>query len=374
MRIAQITDQITDNGVSMVIQNLAEGFRQAGHETHTFTWKESKSKDDQSTRVFIRGLSDKKVSFISRFFRALVGERLWFFFNSKQFSQEFTNQVDLEGYDAVLIHGLACIPLWRLSRKFFIVAHSTKSRMLLRRRQFLFLPMLKKFYSRIYQSHPVICVSEGVREDLITVFKAPPEQLYTIYNPFPVDRIREKSREPIEDVPDDYVLAVGRPVKSKRFDRLMRVYKSSGISVPLVVIVGSGKVKKVKKLASRYQIQDQVQIIGYRENPYSYMAQARLLILTSDYEGLPTVLIESLICGTPVVSTDCPSGPNEILTGELSRCLAPVDDEEKLARLIAEVYAKPITIDPLMLEKFSLHSCVIKYERVLSGHGRKNST
>ncbi len=69
-----------------------------------------------------------------------------------------------------------------------------------------------------------------------------------------------------------------------------------------------------------------------------------------------------------MVSTNCPSGPNEILTGDLSRCLAPVDDEVKLARLIAELYEAPITINPLILDKFSLHSCVVKYERVLRGN------
>ncbi len=81
-----------------------------------------------------------------------------------------------------------------------------------------------------------------------------------------------------------------------------------------------------------------------------------MTVLSSDYEGLPTVIIESLALGTPVVSTDCPSGPREILKGDLSRFLVPVEDEQALATMIRDAVAEAekgdIHIDPAVLEPF----------------------
>jgi glycosyltransferase involved in cell wall biosynthesis len=84
--------------------------------------------------------------------------------------------------------------------------------------------------------------------------------------------------------------------------------------------------------------------VAFRQNPYPWIAGARLLVLSSDYEGFPMVLIEALACGTPVVSTDCPHGPGEILTGELARWLVPVGDSRALAERITAALAERIDV------------------------------
>lgn len=87
---------------------------------------------------------------------------------------------------------------------------------------------------------------------------------------------------------------------------------------------------------------------GFQNNPYCWMKHARLLVLSSDYEGIPSVVVEALICGAPVVSTDCPSGPNEIMTVELARWLVPQGNSDLLARKTDEALQSEIDLGVLM--------------------------
>jgi glycosyltransferase involved in cell wall biosynthesis len=107
-----------------------------------------------------------------------------------------------------------------------------------------------------------------------------------------------------------------------------------------------------------------VTVAGFRENPFPWYANAAACVLSSDREGMPNVLIESLICGTPVVSTDCPSGPREVLIGELSRWLVPSGDAAALAQKMREVIEVPPKIDAAILERFSKEQAINAIEEL----------
>jgi glycosyltransferase involved in cell wall biosynthesis len=100
----------------------------------------------------------------------------------------------------------------------------------------------------------------------------------------------------------------------------------------------------LQQLVKKLQIEKDVIFVGFQKNPYVYINNANLLMLTSDSEGLPTVIIESLILGTPVVSTDCPTGPNEILNGWGSECLVNISDEVSEDRIIGDLATKSLAI------------------------------
>ena len=135
-----------------------------------------------------------------------------------------------------------------------------------------------------------------------------------------------------------------------------------------LVILGGGPEKpKLKKLIQEYEISDHVYLPGYVSNPYAYLSRASLFALSSDFEGLPTVLIEALACGCPVVSTDCPSGPREILEDGKWGTLVPVGDAEKLAEAMVKTLNNPPQRARLKerAEAFNVASAVKQYQKTL---------
>jgi glycosyltransferase involved in cell wall biosynthesis len=134
--------------------------------------------------------------------------------------------------------------------------------------------------------------------------------------------------------------------------------------VDLVVLTNN--VKKLKKLVKKHNTKNKtVTSFNFKQNPYPLVRNAKALVLSSDYEGLGMVLIESLACGTPVVSTDCPHGPNEILVDDLAQFLSPVGDPKKLTEKIDLAVNYQVT-DPSILEKVDLDKVVDEYLSLLA--------
>jgi glycosyltransferase involved in cell wall biosynthesis len=125
---------------------------------------------------------------------------------------------------------------------------------------------------------------------------------------------------------------VGRFAKQKRHDILFEALQNVSEGYKLVCLCRVSK--KMTKLIKKMRLEHRVMVTGFVQNPYTWIKQAELLVLSSDYEGLPTVLIEALACGTPVVSTNCPHGPDEIMTEALSEYLVPKREPEQLANKI----------------------------------------
>ena len=133
--------------------------------------------------------------------------------------------------------------------------------------------------------------------------------------------MRRKAQEPLEHPwfaagEPPVVLAVGR-LTPRRISGPSSVPlpKSGEIAVRLLIL-GEGEDRPLlETLIARLGLEEDVQMPGFVANPYAYMAHAKLFVLSSRWEGLPTVLVEALFCGLPVVATDCPSGPSEILQG-----------------------------------------------------------
>ncbi|MHA1845999.1 MAG: glycosyltransferase [Promethearchaeota archaeon] len=189
------------------------------------------------------------------------------------------------------------------------------------------------------QSDLIIAVSKGIKIVLEEDFRIASKKIKVIYNPIPLEEVILKSKKRVEHLflkNNDFqlIISAGRLVKLKRFDRLLKAfaiikrYKKSA----RLIILGDGILKReLENLALRLNINKFVSFVGYKDNPYAWMSKAHIFALSSDYEGFPNVLIEAMACGVPVISTDCPSGPKEIITNEKNGILVPVGDERKLA-------------------------------------------
>ncbi|QHM73048.1 glycosyltransferase [Mixta intestinalis] len=215
---------------------------------------------------------------------------------------------------------------------------------------------------RVYQHRNIIGVSPFVIDDLKQHYGIQPAREAVIFNPFDVQLIVQQSREPCELSGQDYLLHVGRFHPTKRHDRLLEAYAQSGLQAPLVLI-GQGnpaRIATLKQLAERLNIAERVIFKGFTHNPYAWIKHARMLIVSSDSEGFGNVLVEALLCQTPVVSTRCPGGPETILQGELARGLAEMTSES-LAERMRDIYHRPPELQQLDLSAYSLEVICQRY-------------
>lgn len=246
--------------------------------------------------------------------------------------------------------------------KTWFCLHGVFSASYLAHRQGFSLWQKKLKMRRVYQNRNIIGVSQYVVSDLKRSFAIQPKHEQIIFNPFDFDTVRAAAMQPCEMAGQPYLVHVGRFHQTKRHDRLLRAYAKTGISAPLVLI-GQGTdeaVGRVKQLALTLGIQNRVIFKGFTDNPYPWISNAKLLVVSSDSEGFGNVLVEALICQVPIVSTRCPGGPVSIMTGELTRGLANLD-VDSLADTIATVWSNPPDVARLDLEAYSIEAICKQY-------------
>lgn len=216
-------------------------------------------------------------------------------------------------------------------------------------------------YRRLYDGKNLIAVSTGVADDLREKLGMAAANIVRIYNPFDLNQIRRLAEETPPGLPQTpYIVHVGRFAPQKRHDLLFEAWKIAALPHKLVLLTPPSGA--LNALIASSGMDDRVIIAGFQQNPYPWIRRATALVLCSDHEGLPNVLIEALICGTPIISTDCPCGPREIMTGDLARFLVPVGDTHALAEALRTVIDCPAAPSDGHLERFSSEAITQEYE------------
>src|SRR6185503_5323877 len=188
----------------------------------------------------------------------------------------------------------------------------------------------------------VVGVSSGVVDDLARFTSLPAEKLKVVFNPIVTPDLKERAKEPVEHPwfadGSKVFIAVGRLRPQKDFRTLLQAFSRVRAARPArLIVLGEGPERsELEELARELGIADDVSLPGSVENPYAYLSRAVAFVLSSRWEGLPTVLIEALACGLPVIATDCPSGPKEILAGGRYGKLVGVNAVEDLAAAMEE--------------------------------------
>lgn len=184
----------------------------------------------------------------------------------------------------------------------------------------------------------VIAVSNGVAADVETFSGLKSGQVRCVYNPVYDQSLSDAAAKPVDHPwlqpgQPPVLIAAGRLHEQKGFDVLLRALRIVVRTTPCrLIVMGEGEQRAaLEALVADLDLADHVSLIGFVENPYAMMSRAGVFVLSSRWEGLPTVLIEALACGAPVVSTNCPSGPDEILEGGRYGVLVPVEDPQALA-------------------------------------------
>ncbi len=208
-------------------------------------------------------------------------------------------------------------------------------------------------YRRIRRAYPradgVLAVSAGVARDVAAISGLPEADIAVIPNPVITPRLFQLAAEPADHPwlaaprPAPVLLAAGRFTEQKDFSTLLRAFAGlRGRRPARLILLGEGPLRaRLEAEAQTLGVAGDVAFPGFQANPYAWMGRADAFVLSSAWEGSPTVLTEAMALGRQVVATDCPSGPREILAGGSVAPLVPVGDPRRLADAMEEVLARP---------------------------------
>lgn len=226
----------------------------------------------------------------------------------------------------------------------------------------------KKLYKNAYN---IIAVSKATADDASKVLNIPRDRINVIYNPIINEYLLNNSKMEVESKffnNGNYIniLSVGRLTDAKSFDTLIKAFNivlCEMKNVRLTIIGEGNKRQELKELSKNLKIEQYIDMPGFKTNPYAYMSKCDVFVLSSKWEGLPSVIIEAMACGAKIVSTDCKSGPREILEDGKYGKLCPVGDEKKLAEMIIESLNDKTNIVDIdtHLKKFSFDKIIDEY-------------
>ena len=277
--------------------------------------------------------------------------------------------------ERVNIMALLAKKLFRVKPKLIISVHVNNSEAMVRQGTSIYKKLVILVARRIYRwADKVVAVSKGVAGDVEKLFLVSRDKIDVIYNPVISKDIDKKANEAVDHPwlnQDRFpvVLGVGRLIRQKDFSTLIKSFYEikKYIADAKLIILGEGEERlKLEREINELELNDEVDLPGYVENPYSYMKKSEVFVLSSAWEGFGNVLVEAMAVGTPIVSTNCPSGPAEILEGGKYGPLVEVGDTKELAAAIINVLKDPSEPGILIrrAQEFSVDKAVTSYLKI----------
>ncbi|MFT3734922.1 MAG: glycosyltransferase [Rhodocyclaceae bacterium] len=371
-RIGLLIDSLIGGGAERVVLNLAQAFQQQGHEVHVILVR-NEIQHSLPAGIRVHALSEDghplRNKWLNRLLLAWRLDRL--VARIEQGGRPFDFFVS-NAEDADRISRLAGLPhvyiRYRNSMAEYLqskIGHRTGLKRLWHSLKW------HHHFRAIYGNRHIVTVSDAMQDDIVRRAGVVPRSMRTIYNPFDFEAIRAMGEAFVPDLAQPYIVYVARFSKRKRQDVLLHAFaQSAAARTHKLVLIGDAYTDSEKHWLAQTQeliatlgLTDRVVLPGFQQNPYPWIRHADLFAMSSDSEGLPTVLIEALILGTPVVSTDCPTGPSEILTGTLAPWLCQRDDPVALAGLLDKALQAYPPIVEATLARFSARHAAAQYLR-----------
>lgn len=333
-RLSIFLPSLHGGGAERVMVTLANGFAQRGYATDlVLAAAKGPYLKDVSDQVRLIDLQERRVS---KAFMPLVH------YLRRERPQAMLSAMNHANVVAVAAQWLARVPCRMVvSERATISVEAARAQGAAARAVYALVPWAYR------RADAIVAVSKDAAGDLERSAKLPAGSVRAIYNPFDLERIARLASQPLAHPwfgpgQPPVVLGIGRLTEQKDFHSLIRAFAIMRSHHPArLLILGEGKLRaELEALAHACGLTaDDVQMPGFVANPFVYLSRSAVFVLSSRFEGLPGVLIEAMACGTPVVSTDCPSGPKEILEGGRWGRLVPVGDVVALAQAMDAVLA-----------------------------------
>lgn len=367
MRTLVVIHSLKMGGMERVAVNLADAFAEEGHQSHLLACRNTpndlrpshpdvKLHHYDQLKALFKSVIGIPVFLLSRLLLGVVLPKSHFIWvgwlNGWLLKRHIKSLEQQHGrFDRIIFRGLG-------TYKYFWSFRDDRNIYVLENVIHYDRPLWQKKleWKLVFHSRHLACVSSGVEASAQEAFSQgdiKPKSLRVITNPCPVEQIRTLANQADSDIPDSpYLLNVARLVPQKGHALLLEAYKASGISHRLV-IVGEGPLKgELEAKARSLDIADRVFFAGKRSNPYPWMKQADLFVLSSEYEGLGIVLTEAMACGTPILAVESRGGVRDVFGGELGHFMTPRTVNGLADGLASVVNELPITVKPEWLAPF----------------------
>lgn len=349
-KILFIVNSLSGGGAEKVCLNMAEELYKLGFQCDFITLYEDEKKYEYD---FININLCLNINRESSFFARILA-----ILKKRSMINDFVSKSSYSLITAHLYMSHVLASLIKTSKKTLYVMHNAQWPLDLNNSYMYF-----KKINLFYENKKIITVSKGIELELINKYKINKKNIFTIYNPVPIDNILIRAEDKI-NIDYKYIISMGRLSYPKRPDIALDLFYKSGIYKEYkLIFLGKGEMKNsLDSYVSENNLDDRVIFKGYVENPYPWIKNAKLMLSMSDSEAMPMNIIESLACDTGVVAIDCKYGPDEILVDELSEFL--IRDREDLknnVRILKNAIESYPKIDFKVLEKFESGKIVDKY-------------
>lgn len=316
-KIAFVGFNLNGGGTARVMANLSKFFHENNIEPHIIIIHDETGYEHSGVLYNLGKLKSNKNSIFNKVIR-LVKLRRYIIKNNFDFI------IDFRFRERLLQEYVISRFVYRGIKTIYTI-HSSKLE--------IYLPKSKYWAKVIYgKSYGIVAITEEMKSLVNTKF----DNLYNvsmIYNPVIKDVIKRKSNEQI-NLDFEYIICVGHfDTNQKQFDKLIETYSKSKLpkeNIQLVILGKGTRQLELENLAKTKGVSEKVHFLGFKKNPFKYIAKAKFFVLSSLHEGHPMVVIESLMCGTPVIAFDCPTGPREIISHKENGLLIENQNEEAL--------------------------------------------
>jgi N-acetylgalactosamine-N,N'-diacetylbacillosaminyl-diphospho-undecaprenol 4-alpha-N-acetylgalactosaminyltransferase len=227
----------------------------------------------------------------------------------------------------------------------------------------------------------IISKANGMKEDMKSLFNFTNKQI-VINNPYDIKQIEKLSIENIDNFTfhnnKKYLISIGRLIPLKRNHELISILTELSNNIEIIFLGDGSEKNRLIDLTKELKLEKRVHFLGQVSNPYKYLSKSDILVSCSESEGFPNVLVEAMICGVAVVSSDCISGPKEILQNNKYGLLFEVGDNNKMIENINlllnnnDIRNEYIKKAKIRSNDFSLNNIIDKYKKVLE-IDKKNS-